>query len=92
MAAKPRWLRVVAPELLPHPMRQADGVTRQLFPPGATTPGARRSPGPVGSSRRRQCGSVRSGEASTRASRRSSFASAGERRSRKRSSCFGLIE
>ena len=39
-----------------------------------------------------QCGSVRSAEASTRASRRSSFAPAGEMRSRKRSSCFGLIE
>ena len=48
--------------------------------------------GSVGSSRRKQCGSVRNAEANTRASRRSSFAPAGERRSRKRSSCFGLIE
>ncbi len=36
--------------------------------------------------------SLRSAAASTRASRRSSFAPAGEIRSRKRSSCFGLIE
>ncbi len=48
--------------------------------------------GSVGSRRRRQCASVRSAEASTRASRRSSFAPDGEMRSRKRSSCFGLIE
>ena len=41
--------------------------------------------------RRRHCGSVRSAEASTRASRRSSLAPAGEYRSRNRSSCFGLI-
>ena len=37
--------------------------------------------GSVGSSRRKQCASVRSAEASTRASRRSSFAPAGEIRS-----------
>ena len=36
--------------------------------------------GSVGSSRRGQCGSVRSAEASTRASRRSSFAPAGDSR------------
>ena len=48
--------------------------------------------GSTGSIRRKQWRSVRSASARTRASRLSSFAPAGEKRSRKRSSCFGLIE
>ena len=48
--------------------------------------------GSTGSIRRKQWRSVWSASARTRASRLSSFAPAGEKRSRKRSSCFGLIE
>ena len=84
-------LRVVAPELsrIRFPRRTRSRVRSSLrrdHSRSSTIAGS------VDSSRRKQCGSVRSAEASTRASRRSSFAPAGERRSRKRSSCFGLIE
>ena len=47
--------------------------------------------GSSGSRRRRQRGSVRRASASTCASRLSSLAPAGEKRSRKRSSCLGLM-
>ena len=54
--------------------------------------GKRATRAPTGSAGVLAAAQVRNAEASTRASRRSSFAPAGEKRSRKRSSCFGFIE
>ena len=78
----------------PRPLRlrcdPAEGRTAKPVP-GATTRATRGWRGRQPARARTKCGSVRNPEVATRASRRASLAPATLKRSRKRSSCLGLM-